>query len=215
MHTTKARFAGIITALASLTFVGAALAQEPGDPELAEEETPLECPDTGADVAEDGEDATAEDVVDGSSDEATGEDGDEGDATEGDAIEGDPAEGCEDTVGDDVVVDDGLTPPVVEEEPEVAEVVKEPAPAVEGEWENHGAYVSEQARVACWEPSEEFANHGECVREAARSDVGKPAAEDDGEDESVEDESVEDEATEVDDAPAAKGKGAGKGRGKG
>ncbi|MGH9084935.1 MAG: hypothetical protein ACRDYW_05745 [Acidimicrobiales bacterium] len=200
MHASKARLAAVITALASLTFVGAALAQEPDDPELAEEVTPVECvddttDDTTDDATEETVEGTEETVEDDTTDDEAGTD-----ATD-DPCEDDQPEAPE---GDDVT-------------PEVDEVVEQAddvAPVVEGEWENHGAYVSEQARVGCWEASEEYANHGECVREAAHSDIGKPAKGD-----AVEGEADSVEATDdADDggAPAKKAKGAGgKGRGKG
>jgi hypothetical protein len=200
MHASKARLAAVITALASLTFVGAALAQEPDDPELAEEVTPVECVDEPADdVTDEPTEGTEETVEDDATDDADTAAADE--TADEDACE-DEAEAPE---GDVVTPEAG---DVLEDE------VEDVAPAVEGEWESHGAYVSEQARVGCWEASEEYANHGECVREAAHSDIGKPAK--DEAVEGVDGTSVED-ADDADDggAPAAKAKGAGgKGRGK-
>ena len=206
MHTSKVRLAAIITALASLTFVGAALAQEPDDPELAEEETPVECVEgTTDDAGDDATDAPAEGTV-------------EDEATEDDVDTAAAAEVADETVAEDPCEDETEAPEGDAVTPEVEDVVEEQAddvtPAVEGEWESHGAYVSEQARVGCWEAIEEYANHGECVREAAHSDIGKPAKGD-----AVEDEADALEATDdADDggaAPAPKTKGAGgKGRGK-
>lgn len=218
MHTPRVRLAAAITGLASLTFVGAALAEQPPDPELAEAVTPVGC-DEATDPVE-GTDVE----VDGSSDDTTdptavADDVEDAEGSEG--TEGTEDGECEDPAGDV----DAVAPEVAE----VAEETDDPAPAVEPEGENHGAYVSEQARVTCWEPSEDFDNHGECVREAAHSDVGKPAKGEDadgdtlsveGTDESVEDteESVEGTDDEGDDvtssATAPRGNAGGNGRGK-
>ena len=155
--TVKRHLALLIAALASLAFVGAALAHEAEDPVLqpvdpAEDCTEETTPDEGGDVTDAPTDDTSEDPAlddtEGCEDDASeiGEDGDE-------AVEAQELESAEDPAEDDAEDD------------------------ADGERkQNHGWYVSEATKTC----PEQGPERGACISEVARSDAGKDHATSEG-----------------------------------
>jgi len=206
--------AAAIAGFVSLSLVGVALANEPGDPVLEEEATEVVCSDPGAD----------EGSTNGTTDEGTTDEGSTDDATEGTA----------DSEADDTVVPDGCEDPdagtdgtdgteveeleATDDEDEDEDDAEDDAVEDGERPQNHGWYVSEATKT-CPESGRE---RGQCISEVAKSDLGKPHADDDvAEPEDGADATLEDtedagpsQAAKATKAPkASKGGGGGKGRG--
>ena len=224
--------AAAIAGFVSLSLVGVALANEPGDPVLEEEATEVVCPDPGTD--EGGTDGTTDEGTtdEGTTDEGTTDDATDAGATDGGVADDATTDGTADSEADDTVVPDGCENPdagtdgtdgteveELEATDDEDEDDAEDADVEDGERpQNHGWYVSEATKT-CPESGRE---RGQCISEVAKSDLGKPHADDDvaepedGADASLEgtEDAGPSQAAKATRAPkASKGGGGGKGRG--